>query len=351
MEKLRTEHKELKTTYTYESRFQRRETISNAKGKTITQEFDSNGNLEKRIYPETKVIKLEEGAEKVHQLAEEWRYNESGQVVRAYDPAGNVTKRFYYPEENPAGAEDRKNISDNQNEKGGFLARVERTASLDQLPEEFQQNFGGEQTLSFDLKYDERRNVTHRWDGRDDLTRFEYDSLDRLEHVTRRDGSVVSVEYDENGNPDKKTQRFDRYEFDENDEELKKTTAEVTTKIDYTSLDNVERRTFISGDKTISTLFERDEMENIYCKTLPENNQIKYRFDERNLLVENTWAPETEDETSFQYTWSRDGLRTSRTNGKGETIRYHYDNQRRYRGFTNEGGTTKAQQYDPVGKI
>ena len=158
------------------------------------------------------------------------------------------------------------------------------------------------------------------------MTRFEYDSLDSLGHVTRRDGSVVSVEYDENGNPDKKTQRFDRYEFDENDEELKKTTAEVTTKIDYTSLDNVERRTFISGDKTISTLFERDEMENIYCKTLPENNQIKYRFDERNLLVENTWAPETEDETSFQYTWSRDGLRTSRTNGKGETIRYHYDN-------------------------
>ena len=337
---IESDHDEISIKYTYDERHQFRTSITNQNGSTIQFDYDTNGNLLERHYPEVDVPIFSEDAEvsrRTERLSEKWVYNASGQIIQSTDATGNVISYRYYPEDTPSTAEEPGDISGNAEHRGGYLAHVTYGAESD--------------PIEWKLEYNPRGSVTALHDPKGAVTQYEHDVFDRTVKIFRRDEQTVNIEYDAAGNPVVKHIEFDQQVFDSTLEEIEQRETTVTTRLEYNSLNNIISRTFESPERTLHVEFERDERENVARKVLPDGMVMAYQYDARNLLLRQIWGEDTEDETTEEYTWSRDGLRTSRRNGRGDIMKFHHDGLRRYLGHTNEGGTTKRQSYDAAGNI
>jgi YD repeat-containing protein len=128
----------LTTRYTYEPLYQQITSVTNPRRYTTAFEYDSRGNLSKKIYPDVTVQEISSdaynrGVQQI-QLIDRLEYNEAGQLIRFADPRGASIEYFYYPTSDPIGARSPSNSQSIIQAAGGYLARIVRDPASEDRP-------------------------------------------------------------------------------------------------------------------------------------------------------------------------------------------------------------------------
>lgn len=349
-----TDQDEVTMRYRYESKFQRRRSITDPKGRTVEFRYDDRGNMVERIYPEVTIRNVEPGQDRPRttskrQLTERFEWNAAGQLLRTIDARGAVVEYWYYPEDDPIGSGDRRRAHRNPERRGGYLAKI-----VQDPPQGRGSRLAGDPAdLTVSYRYNVFGKVVQAWDGKGNPTTVEYNAHDLpIKVVSRAPFHYESqTRYDENSNPVESVVSFERNGLAGNGRQVVQRRSTLRQRFEYNQLNNAVHLVTEADGHAIEEGFVRDESENIVRKVQPLGNTTEYVFNARNQVVERRYAPGTEDETRVRYTYTPNGRRSSRTNGLGHTTRYHFDGLHRYRGFTNPGGTTKIQYFDKSDNI
>src|SRR5262249_32328408 len=255
------------------------------------------------------------------ELAETYRYNEAGQLIRFTDARRSSIDYFYHSITSLTRPQNEGDAATYTQKVGGYLARIVR-------------NTGGKEHVTNDYHYDVFGNLTAVLDGKLNPTRFEYDAQNRLIKTTSRKPFEYQTmfRYDANGNLLEQITSFDHYEFNPVERRVvfKKTTA--YQRFEYNSLNNLVRRTVAGGGREITHTWIRNANENIVRTIQPMGNVIQYEYDERGLLIAQRLGAQTRDESETRYTYTRNGRLRSRVDSRGNTDRHDYDGFNRYKG-------------------
>jgi len=189
------------------------------------------------------------------------------------------------------------------------------------------------------------------WDGKGNPTHLDYDAHNQLVRIVSREPfrHEMLFHYDANGNPIKANVSFERHAFDPTKGEVALLTTTISQQIAYDLLNYpVQRITSAEGQQLRET-FVRDASERVVQSVQPMGNTTTYHFDERNLLIEKRLGSATKDEVVCRYTYTLNGKRSTRTDGQGNTLHYHYDGFQRSIGMTNAEGIVIHRVLDPAG--
>ena len=166
---------------------------------------------------------------------------------------------------------------------------------------------------------------------------YTYDAADRLATETQADGSVLSYEYDRNGNRTRLT--------------VSRNGTDTVTDFSYDGLNRLSTVT----DATGTTTYTYDAVGNLDTVTAPNGNVTDYDYSEVNQLWQLT-ITNASNQTLSHYVYDLDntGRRTNITeNHSGRTIINQYDALYRLTGETitdpMNGDYTARYQYDLVG--
>jgi YD repeat-containing protein len=342
---------ELVTTYEHEPRFQRRSAITDPRGNSVRFDYDERGNLVAKRYDPVRILQLStepaERGERTEELTERFEYNAGGQLVRVLDARGAVTEYAYFPEDDPFGLSGGASSADSA-ARGGVLAHITRDAAAGRpdLP-------GQAVELRTGLTYDARGNVVAIIDGRGNPTRMRFDNQDRLVEVVSREpfGYRRGLRYDANGSPVEARLAFEAGSVDRGIGSVARRELELIERVQRDAIGAVVRTEVGAGELTVIETLERDAAGNVVRRTDTLGTRTEYRHDERNLLVERRQAAGTAEEAVTTYAYSRSGRHRRRVDPIGATVRYEYDGFERYRGFRNDGGTSKRQMFDAAGNV
>ena len=268
-------------------------------------------------------------------------------MIRTIDTRNAVNEYWYFAQNDPTGVKNRKGIHCDSNKKGGYLAKIIR----DPLRKGRKQN-GIAANLITELGYNSFGNVTTIWDSKGNPKKFIFNQHNRLVKTisSKPFQYEATFRYDRNMNPIEVKRSFDHNVLAPDGAVISQTSM-IQQKYEYNALNNVVRITTLSDGQTILQSIERDASENIICKVQPMGNKTEYIFDARNQVVEKRFGVGSKEETSIQYTYTKNGRRSSKTNGTGKTISYQYDGFHRYLGYSNPGGTSRKQWYNEVNRI
>lgn len=149
------------------------------------------------------------------------------------------------------------------------------------------------------------------------VTRFEYDTLNRLKKVTYPDASVVSYTYDKNSNRQTMTD------------------SSGTTSYSYDALNRLTSKTDTLTGKTVGYTY--DGAGNVKTLTYPGNQVLTYNYDEAERLSSlQDWLGKT-----TSYTLNQAGQVTAALFGNGSTVARVFDASGRQTSLINKqpGGT------------
>jgi RHS repeat-associated protein len=231
---------------------------------------------------------------------------------------------------------------------------------------------GQAETLGYDLVGNEVR----RTDFNGVTTTFTYDSMNRLAQKLYPDSSTVAFTYTPTGQPQtvtdsrgttlyaydvrgRLTSRTDpdgrtiAYAYDAVGNETSVTVASGTTAYTYDRLNRMETVTDPAGGVTN---YFYDAAGNLVRTALPDGTVETRQYDDLNRLVSlQTNEPGGAVLSSYHYTLSRTGVRSSVREDTGRTVTYTYDGDYR---LTSEsivdptaGNRTIAYTYDAVGNL
>lgn len=320
----------LVTTHTYEPRFNRRKTTTDALGRTTTMVFDYEvgqgeaGNVVQVIYP---AVEDGEAGRALVNPVESFEYNAAGQVTRTVDVRGVATCMVY-------------TTGDPSEANTLFVAGVTPVPGL--LTERIE-DCGGALQRSFVFRQFDAAGYA--------LTAIEYagtaqartttqtrDLRNRLNSETDPIGSITTYSYDNGDNALALT-------LTGHDGQV------LTTEYTYNALDDVTRIRESGDDGTTRTL--------LFGYDLNRNETLSQDYNgnqERSLYDANDRLQQTIDAAGnvTTYTYNEDGRQLTITNPLGAVRRFVYDHfGREVANISDAGGLNLTLQfaYDAVGNI
>jgi len=170
------------------------------------------------------------------------------------------------------------------------------------------------------------------------LTRYQYDSRDRLISETKPNGHLIEYQYDAAGNRT----------------EVKTTVGAIVESTTY-SYDALNRLSTVTDNALNVTHYTYDAVGNRASVRYPNGNETTYTYDSLNRLTHVTTRDSANTViASFDYTLTSTGHRTQVIDLTGAATTYSYDDLYR---LTNEaltshpilGSASNSYTYDPVG--
>jgi RHS repeat-associated protein len=320
---------QLTTLLTYESHYQQVKTSTDARGKVTTFYYDweeirdnedyngdgqlgpDHGNVVKIVYP-TVTVGLAAGSGNQTSEAKFW-YNDYGQLIRSIDPLGYVDTYEYY----------------SSGPSTGYLYAIHRDIN--------------DKNITNTFEYDNVGNITGIYDGKNHKTTFTVNELNQVTQVTSRAPFSYQVKFDYDANDNLYHLQVQNIDKDGNPG----TPNWFTTTFGYDILDNLTSKTEdVSASETITTGFTYDNNENQELITLPETNQVKNFYDERDFLFEVKRGYGSTDESTTTFNYDINGNRTEVKNGRGKTTIYAFDGFDRCTQITDALGNYAVIQYD-----
>ena len=333
--------------------FQRRTSLTDARGNTTTFEYDDSGNLIRKTHPEVEVPDLRSpGESRTEQYTEEWTYNEFGQPVEYRDQEDDRTRYEYYPAETTYAIEEVEFAAEN----GGPLARVRRERGLavptrvlgprspDTATDDYVETYG----------YDALERVTTFRDGNGNEATHEYDAHGNPVETVDRGGNRTEREFDPADNLLGETQSFTRYVEDGG--EMTERETLVREFREYNLLNNVVAfgQAAIENEETVArreTTLDRDVNENVVRRTYPDDVTDTYTYSRRGKRVETRAAAGTDSEGAQAYRFRRDGQERARIDAEGYRLTKEYDGFGRLLSVSNPDDVRKRRVYDEANNL
>ncbi|ABC29559.1 Rhs family protein [Hahella chejuensis KCTC 2396] len=240
-------------------------------------------------------------------------------------------------------------------------------------------------TFTQQIDYDKSRwaaAVTNKFDGQEQRSNFERDSIGRVSNLTDAESNSTQFEYDVFGRVVKSTdaeQGVTQLAYDGWDNLIKLIDPENrVTGFTYDKNNQVKsERRFPDGVNAVTRFYFYDENGNLIKEITPNGQKIFYHYDLADQLekieyfaTEIAVAPEQvttftynslgqietygDGDTSGQYRYNLMGQLIESTINYGpfsKTIKYSYDKNGRVRTYTNPENVTYSYGYDPKGQI
>lgn len=179
--------------------------------------------------------------------------------------------------------------------------------------------------------------ITKMTDGNGKVTYYNYDALDRLTKVIRKQGDTADVIDADDA--------VTAYTYDPCGNRLQLTEPDgVVTAFGYDALNRQIAATNGAGDITLTTF---DPVGNVRTMTAPNRNITTNTYGARDRLIQ------VDDKIGRLTSYAYDcvGNRLSLADGNTNTTSYAYDALNRLASTTDAMGSTSANYYDPVGNL
>lgn len=335
--------KVLTTSYQYSADFQLLISETSPKGHTDSYHYDTKGNLIKKVFAKVTVqpIGLTSNAKRekpvVKELFESFEYNKFGDLTQKINADGTTILYCYYTEKDPLG----KNIKklSNPTYQGGLLSSIIKDAK------------GLKQINGF--KYDIYGNLSVLVDGKGNEFEQRFNAMGKVETIVGRkpNANVIEYRYDEDYNVITETKKFEHYYiFDPAIGKENYITTENTTSYTYNVLNNLITRKF-SADANINEQYVLDANDNIVQFIQPMGNVTRYKYDERNLMVEKILGAGGNQPSSYKFKYAKSGQIRRYTDPLGNNTLYLYDGYQREAGLVHPNGATEQNMLDDNGNI
>ena len=235
-----------------------------------------------------------------------------GRIVKAEDPAGNVTRYAY--------------------DDAGDLVSVTDAA---------------DRTVTF--TYDKEHNLASITDPMGiAVARNEYDEDGRLTATIDADGNRTEYEHDVDGRMEVVADRLGNktvYVYDDHGNVLSTTDANGnTTKSTYDSYGNVLTKTDAAGNVTA---YAYDVDGNMTVVTDADGNTLKNTYNSNNQVT----SMKALGDTEILIDYDEKGHLTGTTDAAGNETTYTYDRKGNVTGITDELGTVMSAKYDKDGNV
>ena len=348
------------TRFTYESRYNKCSSITDALLHTtgyfydsfgnLTEVKDARGNLTQYTYNSSSNLTNITDA-KEHSTS--YAYDAHGNLTTATDPLGNSTMFAYDLAGNCIGIIDAKN-----NTISFTYDDLNRLAEIT-YPDGTKVNF----------TYDALGNRTSIQDPNENITGYAYDTVNRLAQVTDPLGNTTYYSYDTEGNTIAATDangNTTRYTYDS----LNKLTQVTTPSLNATSFvyDAAGNRISVTDANENTIKYTYDEANRLAGITYPDSSQASficdatgkrismtdnqgttdYRYDDLNQLI-TVDGPEADD--TVTYTYDNAGNRITMTDQNNGVTTYQYDALNRLVSITNPEEETTNYSYDDVNNL
>jgi YD repeat-containing protein len=338
--------------------FQRRTSMTDARGNTTHFEYDESGNLVRKIHPEVEIPDLRDpGATRTEQYTEEWMYNQFGQPIEYRDQEDNCTRYEYYPVDGPYEL-DKATFGV---ENGGPLARVRTERGLAVPPRVLGSGAFDATTEDYTeaYEYDDLERVTRFRDGKGNEATHEYDAHGNPVTSVDRGGVRTEREFDLANNLITEEKPFTRYVDGDADETVEERETRLREFREYNLLNNVVGfgQIAIADNEAGSevarreTRLYRDVNENVLRRTYPDGVDDIYTYSRRGKRVETRAAAGTGSEGIHQFRFRRDGQERARIDAEDYRLTKEYDGFSRLLSVTNPDGVTKRRVYDSANNL
>jgi YD repeat-containing protein len=322
--------KPIRASWTYDAQLQQIKSKKDPANRVMHFEYDDSGNLVRKIYPAVTIRNWTNKKDSTKQvLQEHFAYNAGGQLTAYTDARGCRTEYEYFSVADFTG-QDHFDHADGQ-QAGGYLARIIK----------FSNNEDQKRRIVAAYRYNTLGEIVEWEDGRGHSTRFEYNHRNHLVRLTGRHPFAfqLQLEHDHAGNAVTATTHFEHRVRNTATGKIETRTSTVTKTCEYNVLGNLITNTVHYGRKKAVTTLERDADENIAKKKFPDGSSITNRYDERGYVVQQTRRVASGRVVSEQsYRYSADGKLALHKEGKKGSTLYHYDNFRRFKGYSSDAG-------------
>lgn len=318
-------HKELLTTYTYETTYNFIKTQTEPRGNcsgcnkaryTTTFTYDNLGRLTQITYPEATLPDQSK-----QKRIRKQKFNVHGQLIEATDAMGIVTQYEYYPSNG--------NPEDFSDQEGYLKQKVFDANGL---------------KLVTSYSYDALGNIVSITDPNKHTTRFVYNA--RNQKILEI--SPAPFHY--------KTY----YRYDKNDNEMERRTENVGPdgkldlshpflhlRMEYNTLDKVTKlHKEVTPGNFLTTEFVYDKKMRQVAKVMPEGNRIAYTYDERNLMLSLTRGAGSAEAATYRYEYDPNGNLIKETKPEGEEYTRDYDGFNRMVRSKDPVNSSEEMEYD-----
>lgn len=177
---------------------------------------------------------------------------------------------------------------------------------------------------------------------------FAYDAHDRVIEIRPPDAAAgrVVLHYNANGNVTEKARLDDRRLYIGKGRDFTSAPASIREQYEYNSLNSLIRHTVVAGEAEKTTVYARDDADDVIRRVTPTGGIVEYRYDQRGLLTELTVG-----ENSTRYAYTLNGTLASTTDGLGHRLDYSFDGFERCTGVVYPDGTVKRQSLDALGNV
>lgn len=324
-------------------------TVFDGKGQ-IRQTVDADGNVTVVSYDENgHIVSVGDGVTAVSAFT----YNESGDLLTSSTANGSVTSYSYNEKGDLTGVTNAAGVTTGyvRDDRGNNTAIVYPDGSR----ETFEYDEKGLLTsyvsrggVTVGYSYDDRENVTEERYGTGETVRYEYDKFGDLTCIDEN-GQITQLEYDDKG-------------------ALKAVTYPTGETVRYTC-DALGRRTSVTGPDGFTTGYAYGLTGRLAAVTDGTDTLISYEYGADGSLNRQVNANGTSTEYAYDrgrlasivnldangetissrsYTYGRDGLISSMTDGEG-TWRYGYDAAGQLSYAVSPAGETTVYGYDAAG--
>ena len=283
----------------------------------------------------------------------QYAYDPAGNLVRVIDALGNKTEIRYGEKNQPTG------IKINGKDKlcGEYDAQGRLVKTRDALGNEVEITYteaGWPQTIlqadksRITLSYDAKGNITAIEDAQGNMTRYGYDTLNRMVESTDGKGNVTKYAYDAMGNVtcvENAEGNCQSYEYNASGKVTKVTDFDgASIQREYNVLNRPSKIIDKEGRETLLTY---DSMWNLARVTAPDGARTTYLYNEENLLSRIKYA----DGAVVRYTYDANGNRTGEEDENGAKTTFVYDALGRVVEVNGEEGLHYAYRYDGEGNL
>lgn len=349
--------------YTYNARGQE-VTITDAKGNLYTNMYDSVGNLLSIQDPLLNIAGNNINAQGLVTLTQDMignittmTYDSEGNTLTRTNPLGVITTYTYDADNRVDTQSMQRTTSDGElvtevvTNEFDRLGRMEQSVDELGLVDSYSFDNLGNQTRTFNglvsenyrydtynrlieritgtgreyTTYDAEGNQLNSTDRNGNVTRYEYDALNRMVKTIHADDSFMSIEYDAAGRV-----------ISETDERGHTSTYEY---------DRAGRRTKIVDSLGHEYTYEYDENDNLVKETDALGRITSYVFDALDRRVSMTMA----DNTQMQDTFDGIGRNTEKTDQAAKITMYEYDPLGRLISVTDALNQVTTYEYDEAG--
>ena len=283
----------------------------------------------------------------------QYAYDPAGNLVRVIDALGNKTEIRYGEKNQPTG------IKINGKDKlcGEYDAQGRLVKTRDALGNEVEITYteaGWPQTIlqadksRITLSYDAKGNITAIEDAQGNMTRYGYDTLNRMVESTDGKGNVTKYAYDAMGNVtcvENAEGNCQSYEYNASGKVTKITDFDgESIQREYNVLNRPSK---IVDKEGRETLLSYDSMWNLARVTTPDGARTTYLYNEENLLSRIKYA----DGAVIRYTYDANGNRIGEEDENGAKTTFVYDALGRVVEVNGEEGLHYAYRYDGEGNL